>query len=62
MNETRKLEKLFTMYSDEDSDESFVSFLEEFDAFLQEMRIPQSKKHLIMNYEDSKPCMLNINS
>lgn len=62
MNETRKLEKLFTMYSDEDSDESSVSFLEEFDAFLQEMRIPQSKKHLIMNYEDSKPCMLNINS
>lgn len=62
MNETRKLEKLFTMYSDEDSDESSVSFLKEFDAFLQEMRIPQSKKHLIMNYEDSKPCMLNINS
>ncbi len=62
MNETKKLEKLFRVYSDIDIDESFVSFLEEFDAFLQEMRIPQSKKHLIMNYEDSKPCMLNINS
>lgn len=62
MNETKKLEKLFRVYSDIDIDESFVSFLEEFDAFLQEMRIPQSKKHLTMNYEDSKPCMLNINS
>ena len=62
MNETKKLEKLFRVYSDIDIDESFVSFLEELDAFLQEMRIPQSKKHLIMNYEDSKPCMLNINS
>ena len=55
MNETKKIEKLFSMYSDKDTDESFVSFLEEFDAFLQEMRIPQSKKHLIMYYEDSKP-------
>ena len=62
MNETKKIEKLFSMYSDKDIDESFISFLEEFDAFLQEMSIPQSKKHLIMYYEDSKPCMLNINS
>lgn len=62
MDETRKLEKLFGTYSDSGTDESLVSFLDEFDAFLQEMRIPQSKKQLIMNYEDAKPCMLNINS
>lgn len=62
MDEARKLEKLFGAYSDSGTDESLVSFLDDFDTFLQEMRIPQSKKQLIMNYEDVKPYMLNINS
>lgn len=62
MNESIKIEELFRTYSSSDTDESLVTFLEDFDAYLKEMKIPQTKKQLIMKTEDAKPCMLNINS
>lgn len=62
MDESIKLEELFRTYPSSDTDDSIVTFLEDFDAYLKEMKISQTKKQLIMNKEDVKPCMLNINS
>ena len=62
MYESIKLEELFRTYPSSDTDDSIVTFLEDFDAYLKEMKISQTKKQLIMNKEDAKPCMLNINS
>lgn len=62
MDESIKLEELFRTYPSSDTDDSIVTFLEDFDAYLKEMKISQTKKQLIMNKEDVKPCILNINS
>lgn len=62
MDESIKIEELFRTYPEFDTDDSIVTFLEDFDAYLKEMKIPQTKKQLIMNKEDVKPCILNINS
>ena len=62
MDESIKIEELLRTYPSSDTDDSIVTFLEDFDAYLNEMKIPQTKKQLIMNKEDVKPCILNINS
>lgn len=62
MDESIKIEELFRTYPSSDTDDSIVTFLKDFDAYLKEMKIPQTKKQLIMNKEDVKPCILNINS
>ena len=62
MDESIKIEELFRTSPSSDTDDSIVTFLEDFDAYLKEMKIPQTKKQLIMNKEDVKPCILNINS
>lgn len=62
MDESIKIEELFRTYPSSDTDDSIVTFLEDFDAYLKEMKISQTKKQLIMNKEDVKPCILNINS
>ncbi|MBD9300631.1 MAG: hypothetical protein EGS41_11985 [Prevotella sp.] len=62
MDESIKIEELFRTYPSSDTDDSIVTFLEDFDAYLKKMKIPQTKKQLIMNKEDVKPCILNINS
>ena len=62
MDESIKIEELLRTYPSSDTDDTIVTFLEDFDAYLKEMKIPQTKKQLIMNKEDVKPCILNINS
>lgn len=62
MEESRKMVELFGMSTDVRTEDSMVSFVEEFDAFLREMKITQKKKQLTLNINDYKPSFLNINN
>lgn len=61
MDEYRRLVELIRTSTCYETKDSFASFSEEFNAFMQEMNISQNKRQIIMNKEDAKPCILNIN-
>lgn len=62
MDESRKMVELFGMSTDVRTEDSMVSFVEEFDTFLREMKMTQKKKQLTLNINDYKPSILNINN